>query len=320
MDLKSDFAALKESIIERREQRKLGFALVAACAVLALTLLDAPPSAPAPASAPAGAAAQAAPDPYANLPLDAKAAVVYDLTDNRVLYSKNDMAQLPLASVTKLLTVYAAVHELGLSAPVTLTPDDIATEGNSGLKAGETLTLGDLARFSLVISSNDGAHAMARVASERAGVPDASFLTAAAAAADLPQMYAIDGSGLDISTDVSGGYGSALDVAELAGKLLTEAPSIAAATTHETFTVRSAAGVPHTAINTNPYVTALPGLLLSKTGYTDLAGGNLAVVLDVGMNHPVAIVALGSTEKSRFTDVNTLAAATFSYFATHPAD
>lgn len=285
-------------------------ALVAACAILALVSLV-----PASRTPPSAAPPTTLPDVYANIPLTAKAAVVYDVADDAVLFSKNDTAQLPLASLTKLLTTYAAIHELGLDTPVTLTRADIATEGNSGLSAGETFALGDLARLSLVGSLNDGAAALARAAAERADRPRANFLSAAAADANLSQTYAVDGSGLDLSRFVSGGYGSPLDVAKLAGKLLAEAPLVALATTESSLRVRSSAGVMHAVLNTNPYVSHVPGILLSKTGYTNLAGGNLAVVVDVGMGHPVAIVALGSTETDRFTDVNTLAAATFAHFA-----
>jgi D-alanyl-D-alanine carboxypeptidase len=62
-------------------------------------------------------------------------------------------------------------------------------------------------------------------------------------------------------------------------------------------------------------VNTIPGLLLSKTGYTDLAGGNLALVFDSGIGHPIAVVVLGSSQKARFTDGTTLVAATLAHFA-----
>jgi D-alanyl-D-alanine carboxypeptidase len=55
--------------------------------------------------------------------------------------------------------------------------------------------------------------------------------------------------------------------------------------------------------------------MMSKTGYTDLAGGNLAVVFDAGIGHPVAVVVLGSTKEERFTDVQRLVRATSAQFA-----
>lgn len=308
----SDFEKLKESIVKSHGRREAGLALLLATLVLSATLLI--PTAK-PAVVATATPERVLPNTFANIPLTAKAAIVYDLSTGETLYAKNAEAQLPLASITKLLTTYAAVHELGLATPITLTPSDIATEGSSGLVAGESFSLDSLAQLSLVVSSNDGAAALARTASERAGKSDAEFLSAAAAAASLSQTYALDGSGLDLSAKVSGGYGSASDVAKLAGALLKEAPSIADATTETSVSITSLAGITHTVKNTNPFVANLPGILLSKTGSTDLAGGNLVVVLDVGMNHPVAIVALGSTDKARFTDVNTLAAATLAHFS-----
>ena len=56
-------------------------------------------------------------------------------------------------------------------------------------------------------------------------------------------------------------------------------------------------------------------MLLSKTGLTDLAGGNLSLVFDVGIGHPVAVVVLGSTKSARFTDGVELVHATLAHFA-----
>ena len=54
-------------------------------------------------------------------------------------------------------------------------------------------------------------------------------------------------------------------------------------------------------------------MILSKTGDTDLAGGNLAVAYDAGINEPIIIVVLGSTQEGRFADVATLASSTAAY-------
>ena len=47
-----------------------------------------------------------------------------------------------------------------------------------------------------------------------------------------------------------------------------------------------------------------------KTGFTDLALGNLGVVIEMGPANPVVIVVLHSTKEGRFTDVETLRRAT----------
>ncbi len=118
-----------------------------------------------------------------------------------------------------------------------------------------------------------------------------------------------------MNTAVSGGYGSAIDLARLAGAFVAEAPMVAAATTHDFAQATSTNGVFFRVANTDPEVNAVPHLLLSKTGYTDLAGGNLALVFDVGIGHPIAIVVLGSSLKARFTDGMALVDATLAHFA-----
>ena len=132
---------------------------------------------------------------------------------------------------------------------------------------------------------------------------------------DLSQTYAINGSGLDVNSTISGGYGSARDLSRLAGALVTQAPTIAEATTQNSAEAISDDGTIIRVKNTDPMVTTIPGLLLSKTGYTDLAGGNLALVFDSGIEHPIAVIILGSSEKARFTDGMALVDATLAHFA-----
>ena len=50
----------------------------------------------------------------------------------------------------------------------------------------------------------------------------------------------------------------------------------------------------------------LAGFIAGKTGFSDLAGGNLAVAVDNGFNRPFVIVVLGSTFDGRFNDVRNL--------------
>jgi D-alanyl-D-alanine carboxypeptidase (penicillin-binding protein 5/6) len=244
-----------------------------------------------------------------------QSAIVYDLTNGQTLYSQNADRQLPLASVTKLLTAYAGLEALGPAAQVRISSTSLAVEGESGLMEGETFTLSDLTRFALVGSSNDAAEAIAEAVAARRGQTERDALGAAAASIGLTKTYAVNGSGLDVNTITSGGYGSARDVAILAGALLKKAPAIADATTEPAVFVRSITGTPHSLPNTNQGVVTVPGILLSKTGYTDLAGGNLVVVFDAAIGHPVAIAVLGSTQDGRFADVNRLIAATHQYFS-----
>jgi D-alanyl-D-alanine carboxypeptidase (penicillin-binding protein 5/6) len=255
------------------------------------------------------------PEALQHVRLTAKAAIVYDLATGETLYEKNAEAQLPLASLTKLLTVYAALGAMPEDTRVTISDTALAVEGESGLLQGESFTFEHLAKLALVASSNDAAAAIAEAASTKRGVAKAALMGSAITSAKLTQTYAVNGTGLDESTSVSGAYGSARDVALLAGALLEKAPELAQATVSNSVSVYSEEGTLHTLQNTNQHVSSQPGTLLSKTGFTDLAGGNLAVVFDASFNHPIAIVVLGSTKEGRFSDVDALMQATLDGYA-----
>lgn len=306
--------------LERRHQKKqAATALVAATAVLSLTVLVAPlfaqkeapvaiVEAPAPVSMPASEA-------FTSVTIEGKSAIVYDLVTGETLYEKNSRSQLPLASLTKLLTVYAAVESLSADSVVAITDTALLSDGESGFVQGETFRFEDLARIALVSSSNDATAAIAESAAIARATSGKSMLASAASAAGLAQTYALNGTGLDESTSVSGGYGSARDIALLSGELLNKAPEIARATVQTSSTITSREGIVHSLPNTNPGISRVPNALLSKTGFTDLAGGNLAIVYDAGVGRPIAIVVLGSSREGRFSDVNTLLNRTNEYFA-----
>jgi D-alanyl-D-alanine carboxypeptidase (penicillin-binding protein 5/6) len=254
-------------------------------------------------------------DAFAGITINAKSAIVYDLKTKQVLYEKNANAQLPLASVTKLLTVYAASNVLSPSSQVRIGTTSINDAGDLGFTTGETFAFSDIARLALVASSNNAAEAIAETARARQATSTSNLLAGAASALGLSQTYAVNGTGLDLDTKNAGAYGSARDIAFLSGVLLSKAPATAHATTQMSVSATSEQGIVHTLPNTNPGIVHVPSPLLSKTGYTDLAGGNLVVVFDAGIDHPVAVVVLGSTEEGRFTDVNTLVSSTLNQFA-----
>ncbi len=85
----------------------------------------------------------------------------------------------------------------------------------------------------------------------------------------------------------------------------TTSPATFSATTQPSVTVRSTSGVAASGVNTDTALDQIPGILMGKTGYTDLAGGNLAVVFNAA-GHEIVAVVLGSTQDGRFTDMEQL--------------
>jgi D-alanyl-D-alanine endopeptidase (penicillin-binding protein 7) len=88
--------------------------------------------------------------------------LVADLKTGTVLVSKNTNLQIPIASVTKLMTAVVADETLGLDTRTTITSDVINTYGTQGeLKTGEKYSVLDLFYPLLLESSNDAAEALA---------------------------------------------------------------------------------------------------------------------------------------------------------------
>ncbi len=302
-----------QKLAERtRSMREGGFGLLLASGVLALFLFI--PLAPE-AVTPVAVVTETDSDAFAHLSIEATAAIVYDLATGEVLYAKNADAQLPLASLTKLLTVYAALAQLSPNTPITIPASVTTLDGPRAFSKGQTFSLFDIARLTLTASLNDGAAAIAEATADRMQLSQSAMLAGAAAALNLSQTFAVNGTGLDVNPAVSGGYGSAYDIAVLAGALVAQAPDVAAATTLNTVRATSEGGTNILVANTDPIIDSIPRLLLSKTGYTDLAGGTLVLVFDAGIGHPIAVVVLGSSQKVRFTDGTALVNATLSHFA-----
>ena len=100
-------------------------------------------------------------------PLDLKSSValVLDQDTQEVLFSKNDHAVLPIASLTKLMTgLVVSESRLPLDELISITDEDIDTEkgSRSRLVVGTTLTRGELLHLALMSSENRAAHALGR--------------------------------------------------------------------------------------------------------------------------------------------------------------
>ncbi len=122
-------------------------------------------------------------------------------------------------------------------------------------------------------------------------------------------------SGLDENMTRAGAYGSARDMATLFAYMIEHHPDLLEATRYQSFTIPSDTASTHMAVNTNSIVAQIPGLIGSKTGFTDLAGGNLVIAYDASLNHPIIITVLGSTYDGRFTDTQALITATNAYLS-----
>jgi serine-type D-Ala-D-Ala carboxypeptidase (penicillin-binding protein 5/6) len=258
---------------------------------------------------------------FENLDLEAEAVFVWDILRQEEIYSRNPEAQLHLASLSKVMMAVTALLHLPESTIITIRNGDLLEEGDNGLFVRERWVLKDLIDFSLLVSSNDGATAVANAVSTHLDVSRPSddssefvgLMNKNAHDIGMAQTYFLNPSGLDKDDLIPGGSGSARDIAILFEYALTRYPSVLEATSYSSIQFDSLDGLEHKAENTNELVSKLPGIIASKTGFTDIAGGNLAIVFEPEPGRPIILVVLGSSLEGRFLDMEKLYLTTLEY-------
>ncbi|MFC1751562.1 D-alanyl-D-alanine carboxypeptidase family protein [Patescibacteria group bacterium] len=234
----------------------------------------------------------------------AEAGCVFDLLKKEYLYEKNINAQLPLASITKLMTAVIAKENLFDSTLINISKEALAQDGNSGLLLEESWNLDDIIDVMLVASVNDAAYAIA--SSLRSGLAPndtlfVKFMNDKARELSLNQTYYLNATGLDLSDSTAGALGSCKNTVELVKYITHNHPEILEVTSNEKLVYGD-----REFTNTNKLLGKLPAIYGGKTGFDDLAGGNLVIVVDKSIHHPLIIAVLGSTINERFEDVEKL--------------
>lgn len=261
---------------------------------------------------------------FPQVTVGAKAVYVYDVRTKTVLLAKNENIRLPLASLTKIMSALVAEGLSPLYSTVTVSGEALQADGDSGLYRDEKWSLKNLLDFSLVTSSNDGMRAIALSlgALSRADATVEEIINdfvgemnRKARELGLKDTYFSNETGLDLSDVKNGAYSTARDLSALLEYVLTNHPELFSATKENTVTLESLDNHEHLAKNTNDIVAEIPGLLASKTGFTNTAGGNLVIVFDPELGRPIIVSILGSTEEGRFNDARILVGAVMEYIS-----
>jgi D-alanyl-D-alanine carboxypeptidase len=237
-------------------------------------------------------------------------AVVYSPEADMILYAKHELQPKPLASLTKVMTAQVALNEAGILGTIELNDIALKSSGNDGLIPGEKWNLPDLVGFMLSVSSNDAAEAIKMTYDSQISndpLNGTTFIHKMNEAAKLEGLSSLSfesPSGLDNDGKPSA-TGSALDVAKMFAYAYHEHPDVFALSSEASHVYTNIDGMSHKAENRNP-LTSKWSLLASKTGFTNSAGGNLAVIYQTADLSPLVLVVMGSTEKDRFTDIDQL--------------
>jgi D-alanyl-D-alanine carboxypeptidase (penicillin-binding protein 5/6) len=278
---------------------KLRFA-TAAIVTLALAAagLEAPPAQPsapgrATASPPAPQVASGAPQ------VTARAYLVENGVTGEVLAASHDHERLPIASITKLMTVLVALRHANLGDVVTVSGRAAGVgESSIYLQPGDRLTVRELVEAALIQSANDAAVALA----EFVGGTQARFvlmMNAEARKLGLRDTHFANPDGLD----APGHYSSARDVTRLA-RIAMHDPTIRSIVRQTTATI-SGGRVLYT---WNDLLTRFPGTFGVKTGHTAAAGWSEVAAAHSNRVTIYATLLGGATREGRNGDLAALLA------------
>ncbi|HWA54692.1 MAG TPA: serine hydrolase, partial [Solirubrobacterales bacterium] len=228
--------------------------------------------------------------------IEARSWALSDARNGDVLVSHALERELPIASTTKLMTAYVALHELPLDKTVRAAPYK-AEYGESllGLRPGQRISVRDLLYGLILRSGNDAAYDLALAAA--GSVPKfVGQMNRYAAALGLSHTHYANPIGLD----QKGNYSSAGDLAALTRRLLA-IPAFAKIADSRSAVLRSVH--PRRRIETiNELLEMAPWVTGVKTGHTF---GALYVLVGSGQRKGVKLisVAVGApTDEDRFRD------------------
>jgi len=195
----------------------------------------------------------------------AKSYILLEPATGTVLAERNAHIQMPVASLTKIMTAAVVLEHSGMDDPVEILPEHTGIEGSSMyLRAGETLTVGELLYGLMLASGNDAAVALAyHVAG---GIPEfADLMNEKAAALGMENSNFSNPHGLD----AEGHYSTAYDMAILAAWAM-ESEQFA-----QIVSTRNIRAAGRSLVNHNKLLWRYEGALGVKTGFTKKAGRGL---------------------------------------------
>ena len=180
-----------------------------------------------------------------------------------MLAASDEREQLPMASITKLMTALVALEHASLDDVATISRQTASVgESTINLRPGERVTLRDLIRAALVQSANDAANAIAAFVGRGSVERFVELMNARAEELGLTDTHFANPDGLDAPGHVS----SARDVTKLARVAM-----------HDPFIRQTVRLVDTTAAGRrlhtwNDLLSTFPNLLGVKTGHTNGAG------------------------------------------------
>ncbi len=233
--------------------------------------------------------------------ISAKAAVVIDSVNDKILFAKNPHVKLPPASTTKLVTALVVLDRLSPDTVVTVSKYASGTPSVAPhLKPGERFTVEELLYLALMRSVNGAAVALAEAV---AGSEDAfvTLMNQKVASLEADNTHFINASGLP----GQGQYITAYDLAKVMRASLTY-PLLREIVNTKTRVIHTAGGRTIFIKNTNKLLWSDEELIGGKTGYTKAARHCFVCAADKGNTMLIASVLGESARDNLWQDASLL--------------
>ena len=239
-----------------------------------------------------------------DLTLNCRAVCLIDQDTGTVLYEKNADQQMPIASITKVMTLlltFEAIHDGRLTLDTLVPVSEHAYHmGGSQiwLEPGEQFTLDEMIKAICVSSANDAAVAVAELVggSEQGFV---QMMNDRAAELGMTNTTFHNACGLDTEGHLS----TARDVSIMSRQILTTCPEVLHYTGIWTDTLRGGATQ---LVNTNKLLRRYNGITGLKTGTTGGAGVCISASATRDGLNLIAVVLGAPSSKDRFEAATTL--------------
>jgi serine-type D-Ala-D-Ala carboxypeptidase (penicillin-binding protein 5/6) len=226
-----------------------------------------------------------------DITLGASSALAWDISTASYLYTKNADKKLPIASLTKLMTVLVILKEHQLTEVVTVAnlPSYNNEDAKLGLTNGQKFALKDLLAAALIPSANDAADALALW--DSGTIPAFSAkMNRLAAEWGISDVRFTNPSGLSDE----GNYATAYSLAKI-GKLALTNPTVKQLVGTGQMTINDSDGKSYALVSTDQLLVD-PRVSGIKTGFTAVAG-QCFMSLSTINGHQVITVVLASPDR-----------------------
>ncbi len=251
-----------------------------------------------------------------SLNLSSESAILMDYKSGKILYEKNTQEKLPMASMTKIMSMLLIMESIEIGTlsyeDKVLISENASSMGGSQvfLQAGEQYTVNDLLKCIAISSANDAVVAMAEKIS---GSVDAfvDLMNKRVKELGLKNTNFANPHGLDNENH----YSTAYDMAIIAKELLNYEDILKYTSIYEDYLTKPD-GSEIWLVNTNRLVRFYDGVDGLKTGYTTEARYCLTATAKKGDLRLISVVMKSPSAEDRSSDTSTLLTYGFNSFKT----